>query len=300
VDWDHLRFVLAVADAGGLTAAGRVLKVDPATVSRRLDALEHAMKAKLFHRTRQGLDPTPAGAKLVAHARRMAEEVAALEIALSAEDRGLAGTVVITATEPIAEGFVVPAIPSLQARHPGIAIEVVTDIRFLDLARREADVALRLARPDQGDLRVRRLGTVAYGLYASAGYLATFGRPDLARGFAGHRLVDWPANYTVIPQPAWLRSVAGSAEIALRSNSATARRAGAAAGVGLALLPCVTADSDRALVRIAMEGVPSLDLWLVTHRDVGRIPRIRAVLDHLADEARRLAPRLEGRHQSAS
>lgn len=294
MDWDNLRFVLAVADAGGLTAAGRSLRVDPATVSRRLDALEHEVKAKLFHRTRQGLEPTSAGAKLVAHARRMAEEVAAVELALSAEDRGIGGTVSITATDAVAEGFLAPAIASFRARQPGIVIEVVTDIRFLDLARREADVALRLARPQQGDLRVRRLGTVGYGFYASPAYLARHGTPTPAAGFAGHGLVDWPEDYAVIPQPAWMRTVAGAAETAMRSNSATARRAAATAGVGIALLPCLTADGDPALVRIPWPDVPPLELFLVTHRDVAGIPRVRAVLDHLAEEARRLAPRLEG------
>jgi DNA-binding transcriptional LysR family regulator len=294
LDWDNLRFVLAVADAGGLTAAGRTLRVDPATVSRRLDALEHELRAKLFHRTRQGLEPTSAGARLVVHARRMAEEVAAVELGLSAEDKGIGGTVAITATEPIAEGFLAPAIATFRSRHPGIAIEVVTDIRFLDLARREADVALRLARPRQGDLRIRRLGTVGYGLYAAADYLARHGAPDPATGFAGQRLVDWPADYAVIPQTDWLRSVAAGAETAMRSNSATARRAAAAAGVGLALLPCLTADGDPALVRIPWPDVPPLELFLVTHRDVAGIPRVRAVLDHLAEEARRLAGHLAG------
>src|SRR5271155_5617251 len=128
MDWDHLRFVLAVADAGGLSAAARALRVDTATVSRRLDALEAELRCKLFDRSRRGLRPTPAGAQLVAHARRIESEVRALGFELSSEDRGLDGTVVITATEPIAAGLVVPALAAFRAKHPRLALHLAADI----------------------------------------------------------------------------------------------------------------------------------------------------------------------------
>lgn len=291
-DWDDLRFALAVADAGGLSAAGRALRVDPATIGRRLDALEASLGCKLFHRRRQGLAPTPAGGKLILHARRIEAEVRAADFALSPEDKGLAGTVVVTTTEPIAAGFVAPALPGFEKQHPGIAVEVKTDIRALDLGRREADIALRLARPTQGDLRGRRLGQVGYGLYASRAYLDRRGTP--AGVFAGHLLIDWPVDYTAIPQVPWLRRVAAGAGVVLRSNSAMTRRAAAASGAGIALLPCVLADLDPALVRIAGETPPRQDLWLVTHRDLARVPRIRATLEYLASTARRSARRLAG------
>ena len=294
MDWDHLRFVLAVADAGGLSAAARSLRVDTATVARRLDALEADLSCKLFHRSRQGLKPSPAGAKLLAHARRIDEEVRALGFELSAEDRGLAGTVVITATEPIAAGLVVPALQAFQARHPGIAIELVTDIRALDLSRREADVALRLLRPAEGDLRIRRLGSVAYALYAGPGYLARHGKPDPADGMAGHALIDWPVDYTIIPQVPWLRRVAARASVVLRSSSATTRLAAAVADVGIALLPRVIGDADPRLARVPSGQPPTQDLWLVTHRDLAAVPRIRAVLDFLSEAAKRSARRLNG------
>jgi DNA-binding transcriptional LysR family regulator len=289
-----LRFVLAVADAGGLSAAARSLRVDTATVARRLDALETDLRCKLFHRSRQGLKPSPAGAKLLAHARRIDDEVRALGFELSAEDRGLAGTVVITATEPIAAGLVVPALDAFHARHPGIAIELVTDIRALDLSRREADIALRLVRPEAGDLRIRRLGAVGYALYAGPGYLGRHGKPDAADGLAGHALIDWPLDYTVIPQVPWLRRVGSKATVVLRSSSAMTRLAAAVADVGVALLPRVIGDADPRLVRVASETPPPQDLWLATHRDLAAVPRIRAVLTFLTDAAKRSARRLNG------
>ncbi|MBM3547862.1 MAG: LysR family transcriptional regulator [Alphaproteobacteria bacterium] len=292
LDWDDLRFALAVADAGGLSAAGRALRVDPATIGRRLDGLEASLRCKLFHRRRQGLVPTPAGAKLIAHARRIEEEVRAVGFEMSAEDRGLAGIVVITTTDPIAAGFIAPALPAFEAKHPGIAVEVKTDIRTLDLGRREADIALRLARPTQGDLRGRKLGQVGYGLYASRDYLDRRGLPS--SGFGSHLLIDWPVDYTIIPQVPWLRRLAAEATVVLRSNSAMTRRAAAASGAGIALLPSILADLDPALVSIPSEAPPKQDLWLVTHRDLARVPRIRVTLEFLADLARRSAKRLRG------
>lgn len=294
MDWDHLRFVLAVADAGGLSAAGRALRVDPGTVGRRLDALEGELRCKLFHRSRRGLEPTEAGAKLLDHARRIEEEVRALGLELSAEDRGLGGTVVVTATEAVAAGFVAPALPELRRRRPSISLELVTDIRSLDLGRREADIALRLARPSQGDLRQRRLASVGYALYASPDYLASHGMPGLEEGGRGHLLIDWPADYTAIPQVPWLRARMREAGIAMRSGSAVARLAAAAAGAGVTLLPCLLADLDPRLVRVPSETPPAQDLWLVTHRDLARVPRVRAVADFLAETARRSAFRLAG------
>lgn len=295
MDWDLLRFVLAVAEAGGVSAAARALGVDAGTVSRRLDAVEAQLRCKLFHRTRRGLTPTAAGTKLIAPAQRIAAEIRRLDFELSAEDRGLAGPVVVTATEAVAAGFLAPILPALHARHPGIAVEIVTDIRALDLSRREADIALRLVRPRLGDLAARRLGDVGYGLYAAPGYLESRGLPDPRTQCAGHAVVDWPLDYSIIPQVPWLRRHAAAAQVAMRSGSALARLSACAAGLGIALLPCVLADADARVRRIvASPAPPKQELWLVTHRDLARVPRIRVVLEHVATEARRARRRLAG------
>ena len=291
MDWDHLRFVLAVADAGGLSRAAKALQVDPATITRRLDAVEAHLRCRLFHRSRRGLEPTAAGDKLIALARRMDGEVRAVALSLSAEDRGLSGGIVITATEAVAAGLVAPALPEFRRRHPGISVEIATDIRLFDLGRREADIALRLSRPLQGDLKLRRLGTVGYGLYAAPAYLAARKAPQASDGFAGHDLIDWPVDYTVIPQVPWLRTLCYAADVVMRSNSASARAAAAAAGSGIALLPRLIGDGDRRLVWLDA-AAPAQELWLVTHRDLAAMPRVRAMLDYLAEVARAGTARL--------
>lgn len=291
MDWNNLRLVLAVADGGGLSAAGRVLGLDPGTIGRRLDAMEADLGCKLFHRSRRGLMPTGAGLKLVARARRIDEEVRALGLELSPEDRGLQGVVTITATEVVSKCVLAPSLRQFRERHAGITLEIVSEIRKLDLGRREADIALRLTRPEEGDLRVRRLGSVAYALYGTSAYFDAFGPVNVCQpnGLEGHAIIDWPESYTVIPQVPWLRSRAGNARVVLRSCSAVTRLACVRAGLGLALLPCMMADQEAGLVRLPMpEEPPAQDLWLVTHRDLANVPKVRVTLDFISDVVRRM------------
>jgi len=294
VDWDDLKIGLKVAEARSLSGAARALGIDVATAARRLERLEAAMGAKLFQRDNRGLLATSAGEKLAAHAGRMEAELADLRTALDAADLGVEGIVALTTTDVLACHLIGPALPALRARHPGIVVEVATDIRTLNLSRREADIALRLARPEQAALLARKVGTVGYALYAERGYLAA--RPKPADGLDGHVLVDWPEDYTVIPQVPWLRKVARSASTGLRANSAHLRHQAARAGLGIACLPCVMVAGTDGLVRVDIgDKAPTLDLWLAAHRDQSRIPRVRATLDFVAEVAEAEKARLQGR-----
>lgn len=294
VDWDDLKVGLKVAEAGSLSGAARALGIDVATAARRLERLETAMGAKLFQRDNRGLLPTSAGEKLATHAARMEAEVTDLRTALDAADLGVEGTVALTTTDVLACHLIGPALPSLRVRHPGIVVEVATDIRTLNLSRREADIALRLARPEQAALLARKVGSVAYALYAAPAYLD--GRPTPADGLEDHVLVDWPEDYTVIPQVPWLRKTARSAVTGLRANSAHLRHQAARAGLGIACLPCVMVAGGDGLVRVEIgDKAPALDLWLAAHRDQSRIPRVRATLDFVAELAETEKARLQGR-----
>lgn len=296
IDWDDLKVALAVAEARSLSGGARALGVDVATVARRLERLEAALGAKLFQRDNRGLSPTSAGEKLAAHVARMEAEVHDIRTGLDAADLGLAGTVAVTTTDVLACHLIAPALGRLQAQHPGIAVEIATDIRTANLSRREADIALRLARPAQASLLARKVGDVGYALYASRAYLKGAGTPDAVSGYPGHRLIDWPEDYTIIPQVPWLRRVAREATVVLRANSAHVRHQAAMGGIGLALLPCVMVGPNDGLVRIdAPEPPPALELWLAAHQDQARVPRVRAVLDFLAETATAEKGRLAGR-----
>ncbi len=296
MNWDDLRYLLAVAGEGSLSGAARTLHVNPATVSRHVDALEERFAVRLFDRRQDGYGLTPAGEKLLVRARGIESEMFALGRSFDAEDRGLAGTVTVTATESLTVPFLIRNLPLLRERHPGIRLQLVNEYRMLNLSRREADVAIRLARPDQGDLSIRKLGVMGFGLYASPDYLAACGRPGTAADLRNHRVIDWldgfPENATVL----WLRRQLGDNLPVFSTNPASARLAAARQGVGIALVPCMVAEGVEGVVRLLPdEPIPGVDLWLLVHRDLARLAKVRAVLDFIYERAQAETERIAGR-----
>ncbi len=194
---------------------------------------------------------------------------------------GLSGTVRLTMTQALADRFLIPRLGPLRAAHPDLDLEVITDNRALSLARREADLAIRLARPQQGDLIGRRLATLGYGLYAA---------PD-----APDALVGYDETLADLPEAAWLTQHGGGRRVAFRANSVLGQMAAAVAGFGAALLPCMLAEGEPGLVRLPLPGPPlTREAWLLVHRDRKDVPRVRAVIDHLTALFERERARLEG------
>lgn len=295
MNWDDLRYFLAVASEGSLSGAARVMRVNPATVSRHVDALEQRLAVRLFDRRQDGYLTTPAGEKLLERARIIEDEMFALSRAFDAEDQGLTGTVSVTATESLTVPFLIPNLPRLRERHPGIRLQLVSDYRMLNLSRREADVAIRLARPEQGDLVVRRIGEMGFGLYASQAYLDTAGTPRTTGELAGHAMIDWLDGYPETKPVSWFREVMGDRPPVFATNPASGRLAAARAGMGITLVPCMVSEGWSGLVRVLPEvEIPAVDLWLLVHRDLSRIARIRAVLDFIHERAGLEAYRLSG------
>lgn len=296
MNWDDLRYFLAVAAEGSLSAAARILRVNPATVSRHVDALETRFEVRLFDRRQDGYGLTEAGEKLAARARGIEAEMFGLARAFDAEDRGLAGTVAVTSTESLISPFLIRNLPLLQERHPGIRLQVVNEYRFLNLSRREADVAIRLARPEQGDLVIRRIGTLGFGLYAAPDYLETRGEPESPADLADHSVIDWLDGFPENAPVSWLRQHLGGRPAAFATNPASARLAAARAGIGIALVPCMVAEEVGGVRRVLPGAeIPGVDLWLLVHRDLSRLARIRAVLDFLHERAQADADRIAGR-----
>lgn len=296
MNWDDLRYFLAVADGGSLSAAARAMKVNPATVSRHVDALESRLAVRLFDRRQDGYGLTPAGDKLLGRARQIESEMFALGRAFDAEDRGLTGTVTVTATESLTGPFLIRNLPRLSERHPGIRIGLVNEFRMLNLSRREADIAIRLARPEQGDLMIRRIGTMGFGLYASHAYVERHGVPTTAAGLRGHALIDWLDGFPENEPVSWLRRHLGDAGPVFSTNPASGRLAAARAGIGIALVPCMVTEPYEDLVRVLPdEPLPGIDLWMLVHRDLARLAKVRAVLDFIHDRSQAEADRIAGR-----
>lgn len=286
--WDDLRYVLAVARGGTLSAAARALGVSQPTVGRRVDALEHAVGARLFTRGATGYAPTTAGQALVAHVTRMEAEALAAERRVSGHDAGVRGAVRITASEWLAIRVLGPAAAALAERHPGLTLDVVADARRLNLARREADLAIRPRGFDQRDVHQRRLARMQLALYASPAYLSAHGVPDPTRGCEGHQLIVMQDDIGDVAR-GWLTSHAGRARVTVRTNGREAMATTAAAGAGLACLPRLVGDAFSSLRRIALSRPPpERILYLGVHRDARAIPRVRAVIGFLVDELARL------------
>lgn len=289
--WDDLRFLLAVARAGSFAAAARRLRVDQATVGRRLRALQDAAGTPLWERTPGRLSLTAAGRQALRAAEAMDEAALGMARALDAGLPAVEGTLRINATEALAAHVLAPRLPRLLARHPALEVELVASNEVANLARREGDVSVRLARPAEAGLVARRAGAMAYGLYASLAYLRLRRSPGDAR-LRGHALLGYERALAAGSEAlAWPDELEG--RVVLRASSAAAVLAAAEAGLGVGLLPCLLADRVKALRRI----VPDLrtrELWVAVHGDLRASARARAGLEFLAEALREAAGRLRG------
>jgi DNA-binding transcriptional LysR family regulator len=284
MDWDDFRHFLAVARSGSLTAAARELKSSPATVGRRVTALEKKLGARLFDRRQNGYSLTEGGELVRAKAQDMEDAIAAAEREALGRDLRATGKVRVTASDDIAAHVIGPSMGQFRRLYPGILLEIVARIDVVNLSRREADIALRGVRPTTGDVVVRPAGVWPYGLYASRDYCEAHGlgsgRFDLAR----LSIITWTEPYAHLRGGPWFAKHARGAAIALRSDSARVHFAACKSSAGVAILPSRIADIDSELVcLLPSEQVLSLELLLVVHRDLARTARIRAVMEFLSD-----------------
>jgi DNA-binding transcriptional LysR family regulator len=295
-DWNDARYFLAIARGRSLSAAGRTLQVQQSTVGRRLAALESSLGARLFDRTPGGYLPTQAGEALLTHAERMEDEALSAERVLLGREGRIAGVVRLTAPQAFGNDCVVPMLARLHAEQPEILVELVADNANLSLTKREADLALRFGRPRQPLLVVRRLAEVATGIYASRAYLGRRGRPR-ASDLDGHDVVDYDDTYLQKQTVGWYRQAMRGARCVFRVNGSHGILAAVRAGMGLGPLPCWLGDHSDGIERV-LPAVEKVDeLWVVLHRDLRHVARVRTVVEFFGRELRREAPRLQGRRR---
>jgi DNA-binding transcriptional LysR family regulator len=295
LDWSDYRVVLALARDKTLSAAGRRLGVDQSTMGRRLVALEKTAGARLFDRTPEGFALTAAGEAVLPSLERIEAAAMSVEQKLVGHDARLEGIVRLATSDSFAAWFLVSRLAAFRERHPGIAIELVTGNPPVDLARREADLSLRLSRPTQPNLVARRLGRGAWGLYAAESYLARRGVPAVRRRLAGHDVVAFGDELRGTIGARWLADHGAEGRVVLASNSLVSHGAAVAAGLGVSPLPCVFADEQPGLCRLPPGLVGHHDIWLVVHPDVRSSARVRAVMDELGKIVQREAALLGGR-----
>lgn len=279
LDWEDLRHFHALARLGTLSAAARALGVEHATVARRVAHLEERIGAKLVDRRGRRLSLTAKGQQIASIATRMSEDALTIERAALNADNRHTGTVRVSAPPALATALLAERFVRLRQRHPGIDVVVIGETRYASLGRREADIAVRMARPEQGDLTVTKIDEIGFSLYADPAYLAATCEADWS-------FVGYEETMASSPQERMLLQIAEGRPVAIRASSLEFQLAAVKAGGGVALLPDFMA-ADLNLTRLPLPGDPlTRELWLVVHTDIKDVPLIRAVLDGLGGKVR--------------
>jgi DNA-binding transcriptional LysR family regulator len=288
-EWSDARVFLAVCREGSFTAAAKRLSMNQTTVGRRIGALEQSLGAKLFRRGSDGLALTSAGEDARVLAEQMETAADGLDRRLHGRDRTVKGVVRVTTAESFARAFLAPRLGPFVRRYPAIEISLRADSRVLSLARREADVAIRHWKPSQPDLVARKIGQVAFALYASPAYAA-------ARSGSGDAFLGFEGELSTMPDAELLERLVQSPQSPLRSSSRAVLEGGAVGGLGIALLPCYLGDGREDLVRVcSQEPVLVRDLWMVMHSDMRGQATLRAFASFLVAEVDRAGDVLLGR-----
>jgi len=288
LDWEDIRYFLALAQHGSLSATARKLGVNHATVARRVAGFEAAMGRALFDRRADGYTLSLAGRAVLDEALAMDKAALAVSHRLDGGTEP-SGMVRLTTIRSLADHFLIDRLHDLHKRYPALDLEMIVEARIISLARREADLALRLGRPKDSELIARRMGTIHFAFYASLAY-----RRKLSSGVTA-LLVGYDEDSDFVPEAAWLNRRFSDRRFAFRANTHPSQAAAARAGFGVALLPRFLAAPDPGLVEVALgELPPARDIWLLMRPDLARIPRVRIVVDYLADLFRRERAFLEG------
>lgn len=284
LEWSDLRYLLAIARAGSLAGAARRLAVHETTVGRRITAAEAALGAALFARGDGPVRPTRAGEAAVLHAERVEREVAGLTAKVAGVDSGVGGTVRITSVPIIVNRVLIPALPALYAQHPDLQVELIAEPRDLNLTKREADIALRFARPRTGGLSVfaRRIARLDY---------AVFG-PSRARR-AALPWITYEEGLAHLPQARWMAAQQPGHRPPLLVNDAEAIIQAVRAGLGKSLLPRALGAQIPGLRLLDQRKPASLsrEIWLLVHADLRRLARVAAVTDWIETTIIRLTRR---------
>jgi DNA-binding transcriptional LysR family regulator len=296
-DWNDLRSFLAVARTGRLTAAAARLGLDHSTLSRRIAALEHALKAKLFDRSPAGYGLTGAGDRLLGLAEEMERLALRAQEAVGGSAVSVEGNIRIGAPEGFGSYFLAPRIAALTARHPQLSIQLVAAPAVFSLARRDADIAISPSRPPTGRLNVSRLTDYDLALYAAPSYLAE--APPIASvgDLSRHRFVSYIGDLLHFPELDFLRQVAPEGATSLESSNLVAQLRATLAGAGLCILPAFLAREESALVRVLPdEIILTRSLWMIVHQDLAGLARVKAVVRFLKEtvENERALFRLNG------
>lgn len=275
-DWEDIRYFLAVAERGTLSGAARKLKVDHATVSRRLAALEMALDVRLVDRLPRSCRLTAIGEAVRERALEMEGGADGISRLARAAHAPLVGRVTLSAPPVLVAPLLAGHLARFHDDCPDIRLSLAAQGEQVSLSRRDADVAVRLVRPNEAGSITRKIGTMAFGLYVHRSYVHLT-VPER------WQFIAFDEAFTDMPQQQWLLGIAGDRPVVCELNYISEHLIAARAGAGVAGLPCFLGEADSDLIRID-GNVPSFsrDIWLVVHRDLRNSRRVRAVMDFVA------------------
>jgi len=281
--WDELRTFFEVVRDGSLSGAARKLGLTQPTVGRHVDALEDALGLTLFTRSPRGLAPTPAALALAPHGEAMAAAAAALSRSASSEGAVDRGVVRVTASEIVGCEVLPSILAAFRSEHPGVAIELAMTNRNEDLARGDADIAVRMVRPTQTGLVARRIGQTRIGLYAHRDYCVRFGEPRSLADLLSHCIIGFDRDNQSFRSAGELARSLSRENFGFRCDSDVAQLAALRAGVGVGGCQDGIARRTPELVPILPNAFKmTLDVWLVMHRGLRSTSRVRLLFDWLA------------------
>ena len=277
MDWEHLRHFVALGQTGSLSAAARLLKVDHATVSRRLQALEGELKTRLVERLPRSTPLTEVGQQVLALALQMQASAYGVERLALGQSSQMSGKVTLSAPPILASQFFAGLMQTFHALHPGIRLAVSSQAQQISLSRREADIAVRLSRPKEATNVARKLGTMPFGLYASKDYVH-------ARSPSQWQFITYEESLAETALQRWMLAAANGRPVVCEVSDIVSQHMAARTGVGVTALPRFLADKDATLQRLPFEDAEfEPEIWLVLHADLQNSRVIRAVIDFVVN-----------------
>ena len=294
-DWNDLRYLLAVAREGSTLAAAKALGVSQPTVQRRLSALEEGIKRKLVEHHPTGYRLTELGKTLFPYAEDVERSVTGFQRQLISGGQDLSGTLRVTCPEGMASRLLAPLIEAFRTKYPELRVDLIMTDRRLDLAKGEAEVAVRMHQPGDDSLIARKIADTPWSIYASRSYIKRHGRPQRQEDLDNHAVIEFGGEIAQIRASGWLRTTASRATVAARGNSMLGVLAAVKSGAGLAPLPMLLGGGEEDLEPL-LAPIPEIGskIYIVMHSDLRRTARVRAFCDFVAAEIGRFRPLLLG------
>ena len=299
-EWGDLRYFLAVARGGSTLAGAKILGVNQTTVARRVAALEESLGEKLFDRAAGGYRLTDVGSAMVQNAERVESEIEAFSRMVAQRSRKLLGMIRVTTNDVLAECLLSPWLSEFSQRFPVVQVETIITDQRLDIARGEADIALRAGRQRvEGEgLVVRRLATGKWGVYCSKSYAKDNGRPTDPAALARHPIIGGAGELARF-EPEFLRLAKANGAVVRQASSSILNIAGAIrSGMGVGGIPCMLGELDPELELCFLFDEADYDLLLITREEMRNLPHVRAFNDFIVSRTAALRHMIEGRMQA--